>query len=150
MPFCASSEGSGESAHLHRRILAFVTIQNILCCLKWQFVCDSCQQRIPWWVCIFAQAKSLDNAISIKISCADSEGSWESACLHRLAWAFITISKYHMLDEMAIFTTFMWTANAVMSLHQQPQHLCATISALYQYVKMPPVRCNKNSSVNVC
>ena len=56
MPFCASSEGSGESAHLHRLTLAFVTVQNLLCCLKWRFVCYSRQQRILWWVCTFAQA----------------------------------------------------------------------------------------------
>ena len=117
MPVCASSEGSGESAHLHRLTLAIVTVQNLLCCLKWQFVCYSRQQRILWWVCIFAQAKSLDNAISIKISCAGSEGSWEFARLHRLAWAFVRVSKYHVLAEMAIFVTFMWTANAVVSLH---------------------------------
>ena len=55
MPFCASSEGSGESAHLHRFTLAFVTVQNILCCLKWRFVCYSRQQRILLWVCTFAQ-----------------------------------------------------------------------------------------------
>ena len=64
MPFCASSEESGESAHLHRLTLAFVTVQNILCCLK--FVCYLRQQRIIWWVCTFAQAKSLDNVINIK------------------------------------------------------------------------------------
>ena len=79
MPVCTSSKGSGESAHLHRLTLAIVTVQNLLCCLKWRFVCYSRQQRILWWVCIFAQAKSLDNAISIKISCAGSEGSWEFA-----------------------------------------------------------------------
>ena len=56
MPFCASSKGSGESAHLHRLTLAFVTVQNLLCCLKWRFVCYSRQQRILWWVCTFAQA----------------------------------------------------------------------------------------------
>ena len=56
MPFCASSEGSGESAHLHRLTSAFVTVQNLLCCLKWRFVCYSRQQRILWWVCTFAQA----------------------------------------------------------------------------------------------
>ena len=56
MPFCASSEGSGESAHLHRLTLAFVTVQNLLCCLKWRFVCYSRQQRILRWVCTFAQA----------------------------------------------------------------------------------------------
>ena len=102
MPICASSEGSGESAHLHRLNLAFVTVQNLLCCLKWRFVCYSRQQRILWWDCIFAQAKSLDNVISIKISCAGSEGSWEPARLHRLAWAFVTVSEYHVLAEMAI------------------------------------------------
>ena len=85
MPFCASSEGSDESAHLHRLTLAFVTVQDLLCCLKWRFVCYLRQQRILWWVCTFAQAKSLDNVINIKISCAGSKGSWESARLHRLA-----------------------------------------------------------------
>ena len=62
MPICASSEGSGESAHFHRLTLAFVTVQNLLCCLKWRLVCYSRQQLILWWVCIFEQAKSLDNA----------------------------------------------------------------------------------------
>ena len=138
MSICESSEGSGESAHLHRLTLAFVTVQYLLCCLKLWFVCYSYQQRILWRVCTFAQAKSLDNAISIKISCAGSEGSWESARLHRFAWAFVTVSKYYVLTEMAIFVTFMWTANAVVSLHQQPQHFCATISALYQCFKNAP------------
>ena len=39
---------------------------------------------------------------------------------------------------MTIFATFMWTANDVVSLHQQPQELCAAISALYQCVKNAP------------
>ena len=138
MPFCASSEESGESAHLHRLTLAFVTVQNLLCCLKWRFMCYSRQQRILWWVCTFAQAKSLDNVMNIKISCAGSKGSWESARLHRLAWAFSTVSKYHVLVEMAIFVTFMWTTNDEVSLHQQPQDFCATISALYQCFKNAP------------
>ena len=30
MPFCASSEGSGKSAHLHRLTLAFATVQNLV------------------------------------------------------------------------------------------------------------------------
>ena len=138
MPFCASSEGSGEATYLHRLTLAFVTVQNLLCCLKWRFVCYSRQQRILWWVCTFAQAKSLDNVINIKISCAGSKGSWESARLHRLAWAFLTVMNYHVLVEMAIFVTFMWTANDVVSLYQQPQDFCATISALYQCFKNAP------------
>ena len=136
--FCASSEGSGKSAHLHMLTIAFVTVQNLLCCLEWRFVCYSRQQRILWWVCTFAQAKSLDNVINIKISCAGSKRSWESACLHRLAWAFFTISKYHVLVEMGIFVTFLWTRNDVVSLHQQPQDFCATISALYQCFKNAP------------
>ena len=135
MPFYASSKGSGDSAHLHRLTLAFVTVQTLLCCLKWRFVCYSCEQLILCWVCTFAQAKSLDNAISIKISCAGRKGSWESARLHRLTWAFVTVLKYHVLAETAIFVTFVWTANAVVSLHQQTQHSCATIRALYQCFK---------------
>ena len=72
---------------------------------------------------------------NIKISCAGSKGSWESSRLHRLTWAFFTVSKSHVLVEMAIFVTIMWTANDVVSLHQQPQDFCATISALYQCFK---------------
>ena len=142
MPFCASSKGSGDSAHLHRLTLAFVTVQNLLFCLKWGFVCYWRQQWILW-VCTLVQAKSLDIAISIKISCAGREVSWKSAHLHRLAWPFVTVSNYHVLALMAILVTFMWTANAVVSLHQQPRHFCATISALFQcFKKMLPVRCN--------
>ena len=48
MPIGPSSKGSGESAHLHRLTLAFVTVQHLLCWLKWRFVCYSCQQRILW------------------------------------------------------------------------------------------------------
>ena len=39
---------------------------------------------------------------------------------------------------MAIFVKFMWTASDVVSLHQQPQDFCATISALYQCFKNAP------------
>ena len=91
--FYASSEDSGESAQFHRLTLAFVTVQNLFCCIKCWFVCFTRQQWILWWVCTFGQAKTLDNEISIKISCAGSEGSWGSTRLHRLAWAFVTVSK---------------------------------------------------------
>ena len=101
MPFCASSEGSGESAHLHRLTLAFVTVQNLLCCLKWRFVCYSRQQRILWRVCTFAQA--------VTGQCIEYQDL--------LCWAFYTVSKYNVLVEMAIFATFMWSANDVVSLH---------------------------------
>ena len=51
--------------------------------------------------------KVTGHGISIKISCAGGEGSLESARLHRLARAFVTVSKYHVLAEMVICVTFM-------------------------------------------
>ena len=139
MPFCASSEGSGESAHLHRLTLAFVTVQNLMCCLKNGNLCAIHASSEYSGESAHLRRQSLDNVINIKISCAGSKGSWEYARLHRLAWAFYTVSKYHVLVEMAILAKFMWTANDVVSLHQQPQEFCATISALYQCVK----KCSK-------
>ena len=94
MPFCASSEGSGESAHLHRLTLAFVTVQNLLCCLKWRFVCYSRQQRILWWVCTFAQAKSLDNVINIKIS----RLCWQQRLLGVCTFALARLSLLHSIE----------------------------------------------------
>ena len=32
----------------HRLTLAFATVQNLMCCLKWRFVCYSRQQRVLW------------------------------------------------------------------------------------------------------
>ena len=95
---------------------------------------------------------ALDNVMSTKISIAGSEGSGESAYLHKLAWAFVTVPKHPVLAQMAICVPFMWAAKVVASLHQQPRHICATIDVLYQSVKnapsaskMLPVRCNKIS-----
>ena len=34
-----NSDGFGESAQLHRLTIALVTVQNLLCCLQWRFVC---------------------------------------------------------------------------------------------------------------
>ena len=34
MPFCASSEGFGESTHLRSLTFAFITVQNLLCCVN--------------------------------------------------------------------------------------------------------------------
>ena len=62
---CHFVRAAKDLAHLHRLTLAFVTVQNLLCCLKWRFVCYSRQQRILW-VCTFAQARSLDNVINIR------------------------------------------------------------------------------------
>ena len=78
MPFCASSEGSGESAHLHRLILSSCAALNgDLCAIhaSSEYSGESAHLR----------TQSLDNVINIKISCAGSKGSWEYARLHRLA-----------------------------------------------------------------
>ena len=66
----------------------------------------------------FAAVKSQDNAISVTISFADGKGSGESVHLYRLAWAFVTVSKDHVLAQMAIYVPFIWAAKAVASLHQ--------------------------------
>ena len=135
MSFCASSEGTGESAHLHRLTSVIVTVQNLLCCLKWRFMCYSSQQRILWWVCTFAQAVTGQCNKYQDLLC------WQQRFLGVCTFAqarlslLYTVSKYHVLVEMAIFVTFMRTTNDVVSLHQQPREFCATISALYQYVK---------------
>ena len=66
MPFCASSEGSGESAHLHS-----VALNGDLCAIhaSSEYSGESAHLR----------RQSLDNVINIKISCAGSKGSWEYA-----------------------------------------------------------------------
>ena len=137
MPFCASSEGSGESAHLHRLTLAFVTVQNLLCCLKWRFVCYSRQQRILWWVCTFAQAVAGQCNKYQDLLC------WQQRLLGVCTFAQARLSLLYSIEISCAgwngdFATFMWTANDVVSLHQQPQEFCATISALYQCVKNAP------------
>ena len=83
MPFCASSEGSGESALLHRLTLAFVTVQNLLCCLNGDMCAIHASSEYSG-ESAHLRRQSLDNVINIKISCAGSKGSWEYARLHRL------------------------------------------------------------------
>ena len=137
MPLCASSEGSGESAHLHRLTLAFVTVQNLLCCIKWRFVCYSRQQRILWWVCTFAQA------VTGQCNKYQDLLFWQQRLLGVWTFAQTRLSLLYSIEISCAgwngdFATFMWTANDVLSLHQQPQEFCATISALYQCVKNAP------------
>ena len=83
---------------------------------------------------------SLDNVISTKISCAGSEGSGESAHLHRLAGTFVTVPKYHVLAQIAICVPFILAAKAVANLHQQP---CNNQYIVSMCQKMLPVRCHK-------
>ena len=84
MPFCASSEGSGESAHLHRLTLAFVT-KKISCDALNGDLCAIHTSSEYSGESAHLRRQSLDNVINIKISCAGSKGSWEYARLHRLA-----------------------------------------------------------------
>ena len=84
MPFCASSEGSGESAHLHRLTLAIVTVK-ISCAALNGDLCAIHASSDYSGESAHLRRQSLDNVINIKISCAGSKGSWEYARLHRLA-----------------------------------------------------------------
>ena len=81
MPFCASRE---RSAHLHRLILAFVTVQ-ITCAALNGDLCAIHASSEDSGESAHLRRQSLDNVINIKISCAGSKGSWEYARLHRLA-----------------------------------------------------------------
>ena len=47
---------------------------------------------------------------------ASSEGSGESANLHRLTLAFVTVPKSHVLLQIAIFVLFTPTAKTLVSL----------------------------------
>ena len=87
MPFCASSEGPGESAHLHRLTLAFVTVYKISCAALNGDLCAIHASSEYSGESAYLHRQSLDNVhvIHIKISCAGGKRSWESARLHRLA-----------------------------------------------------------------
>ena len=64
-----------------------------------------------------------------------AEKALASVHLHRLTWVFVLVLKYHVLAQITIYVPFIITVNAVVRLHQQPLHILATISALYQCVK---------------
>ena len=85
MPFCASSEGSGESAQLHRLTLAFITVKKISCAALNGDLCAIHASSEYSGESAHLRRQSLDNVINIKISCAGSKGSWEYARLHKLA-----------------------------------------------------------------
>ena len=140
---CASSEGS--SAHLHRPTLAFVTVQNLSCCLKWRSVCYSRQQRILWWVCTFAQAVT-GQCNKNQDPCAGSKGSWEYARLHRLAWAFYKVSKYHVKWR---FLQRLCEQRIVVSLHATTGILC-NHQCVVQCVKNAPSVVIKILQLNIC
>ena len=79
MPFCASSEGSGESAHLHRLTLAFVHCTKSLCAVLNGDLCAIHASSEYSGESAHLRKQSLDNVINIKISCAGSKGSWKFA-----------------------------------------------------------------------
>ena len=54
--------------------------------------------------------------MAIKCFCATCEGSGESAHLHRLTLAFVTVSKSHVLPQIAICVLFTTAAKTMVSL----------------------------------
>ena len=151
MPICASSEGSGESTHLHRLTLAIVTVQNILCCLKWMIcvlftpaantlvslhICAGkvtrqcgkyldllCWQRRLLGVCTFAQ-DHLSLRHSIEISCA---GCNDDFCN-------VYVNSECCGESALAITSLLCNHQCVVSMSQ----------------KMLPVRCNKIPQENIC
>ena len=53
---CASSEGSGKSAHSHRLAWAFVSVPRSHVLAQTVFWCNLCVQRRLWQVCILAHS----------------------------------------------------------------------------------------------
>ena len=89
--------------------------QKLMCWLKCRFLTFLNEQRSLRRNCTFAWS-SLSLRHSSKISCwlkllfntscASNEGSGESAHLHRLTLAFVTVPKSYMMPEMAIRVIF--------------------------------------------
>ena len=111
MPFCASSEGSGES--------------------KWRFVCYSRQQRILWWVCTFAQAVTGQCNKYQDLLC------WQQRLLGVCTFAQARLSLLYSIEiSCAGWNGDFWNVHVSSEwCGEQPQKFCATISALYQCVK---------------
>ena len=77
--FFASSEGSGESAHLHRLASAFVTVPNLTCWFEWRFGCHLCEQRASLHICTFSPQPS-PHKCDLCVIYARSGGSGECSC----------------------------------------------------------------------
>ena len=131
---CSRSEGSGESAHVHRLAWAFVTVSESHVHARLAvWVCHLCEQRIKALVNIHKAAQVhlslllLDNLISTKLSCWPGmrfrcyiwlqRCSGESAHSHRLNWAFVTVPKFYALAQMTTYVLFIRAAKALVSLH---------------------------------
>ena len=140
MKLCASSEGSGESAHLHRLTLAFVTVQNLFCWLKWRFVCYSRQQRILWWICTFPQAVTGQcNKYQDLLCCQKRLCTFAQARLSLLHSIEISCADWNG-DFCNVYVNSEWcgeSAPATTGL------LCNHQCVVSMCQKMLPVRCNK-------
>ena len=64
-----------------------------------------------------------DSNGDLMLLCASGEGPGESTHLHRLTWAFVTVPKSHVLPQTVICVTRLCEQHAVVSLHQQHNHL---------------------------
>ena len=95
---CSRSEGSGESAHLHRLAWAFVTVsESYVHARLW--VCLLCEQRIKALVNIHKAAQvhlsllSLDNLISTKLFCWPEMRFRCHIWLQRMLWRICTFAQ---------------------------------------------------------
>ena len=136
-----------DLASLHRLTLAFVTVQNLLCCLKCQFVCYSRQQRILWWVCTFAQAVTGQCNKYQDLLC------WQQRLLGVCTFAQARLSLLYSIeiscagwngDFCNVYVNSKWCAE---SAPATTEFLCNHQCVVSMRQKMIPVRCNKNSSI---
>ena len=146
-PFCASSKGSGESAHLHRLTLAFIIVQNLLCCLKWRFVCCSRQQQILWWVCTFAQAVTGQCNKYQDLLC------WQQRLLWVCTFAQARLSLLYSIEipcaglNGEFCNVYVNSECCGESAPATTGLLCNHQCVVSMRQKMLTVRCNKNSSI---
>ena len=147
LPFCVSSNGSGESAHLHRLTWAFVTVQNLLCCLKWRFVCYSRQQWILWWVCTFGQAVTGQCNKYQELLC------WQQRLLGVCTFAQARLSLLYSIEISCagwngifcnVYVNSEWCGE---SAPATTGNLCNHQCVVSMRQKMHPVRCYKNSLI---
>ena len=87
---------------------ALVTKPNLVCLIKWRFICRWCEQRMHWRVCILYIPGSIitwhciitwttktngwnaGSNVNLLLYMRAANGSDESAHLHRLAWVLVS------------------------------------------------------------
>ena len=103
---------TGESTHLHRLAWAFSRYQNLTCMLIWWLFCHSCEQHrlVSLHICTVSpepssQFQNLMYWLKWVFVC-NLKGRSEV----RLVWAFVTVTKSHVLAQVAICMPFYMRA----------------------------------------